>query len=113
MCDFMVVFIVLRGLSGRYLCCGYYSRATRLRDSAILVMNHLDGIIPPEAEKIKKLPGCGPYTASAISSIGFNLPAPLVDGNVSRLLSRLFFIGPIQRKQVQKFGNGPNYSFKT
>lgn len=71
---------------------GYYSRARNLHAAAKMVVNTYNGKFPDSYEELRKLPGVGPYTASAIASIGFNLPHAVVDGNVYRLLSRYFNI---------------------
>lgn len=68
---------------------GYYSRARNLHRAARIVEEHYGGRIPDTAE-IRRLPGIGPYTAGAILSIAFGLPVPVLDGNVKRVLSRLF-----------------------
>ncbi|EDO48701.1 predicted protein [Nematostella vectensis] len=73
---------------------GYYSRARRLHEAAIKVVNELDGKIPTNAAKLQKeLPGVGLYTAGAIASIAFGEATGVVDGNVIRVLSRLRRIG--------------------
>lgn len=69
---------------------GYYSRARNLHFSARYIMNELNGQFPETYEEILKLKGVGPYTASAIASIAFNLPNAVIDGNVMRVISRLF-----------------------
>ena len=69
---------------------GYYSRARNLLFSAKQISNELNGIFPSTYEEIIKLKGIGDYTASAISSICFNEPTAVVDGNVYRVLSRYF-----------------------
>jgi A/G-specific adenine glycosylase len=68
---------------------GYYSRARNLLAATQMVMEEFDGQIPDEVSQLKLLPGIGPYTAGAIASIAFGRPAPLLDSNVIRLLSRL------------------------
>jgi A/G-specific adenine glycosylase len=65
---------------------GYYRRARNLHASAKLVA---EKGFPRTAEALEELPGIGPYTAGAIASIAFGEPAPLVDGNVARVLARL------------------------
>ncbi len=65
---------------------GYYSRARNLKKAALILAQ--DGF-PQTAEQLEKLPGVGPYTAAAIASIAFDVPAAAVDGNVLRVLSRL------------------------
>lgn len=68
---------------------GYYSRARNLKKCALAVMEDYQGSLPADFEKLKKLPGIGPYTAGAIASIAYGLPVPAVDGNVLRVVSRL------------------------
>ena len=68
---------------------GYYNRARNLKKAAQIVVESYHGELPADFEAIKALPGIGPYTAGAISSIAFNLPKPAVDGNVLRVVSRL------------------------
>ena len=69
---------------------GYYNRARNLLKAARKVMELHGGIFPTEHGELLKLPGIGPYTAGAICSIACNQPCPIVDGNIIRLLSRLF-----------------------
>ena len=66
---------------------GYYSRARNLRESARMIEEM--GGFPTTHEEILKLKGVGPYTAGAVSSIAFGIPAPAVDGNVFRVMSRV------------------------
>ncbi len=68
---------------------GYYSRARNLHAAAQKVMAEFDGRLPETVEELQKLPGIGRYTAGAIASIVFNQPAPILDGNVIRVFSRL------------------------
>src|SRR3954447_17895750 len=69
---------------------GYYRRARMLRDGARAVRERFGGTIPRQLEALRTIPGIGPYTAGAIASIAFDEPAPIVDGNVARVLARLF-----------------------
>jgi A/G-specific adenine glycosylase len=69
---------------------GYYSRARNLHKCSKIVSKELKGRFPETAGELKKLPGIGDYTAAAIASLAFNQPAAVVDGNVFRVLSRLF-----------------------
>lgn len=69
---------------------GYYSRARNLHACANQVASEYGGVFPDSAKSLQKLIGIGPYTSSAIASIAFNEKVPVVDGNVYRLLSRLF-----------------------
>ena len=71
---------------------GYYSRARNLHFSAKYIVDELDGKFPTTFNDILQLKGVGDYTASAISSICFNEPRAVVDGNVYRTLSRYFGI---------------------
>jgi A/G-specific adenine glycosylase len=71
---------------------GYYSRCRNLLVTARLISTELNGEFPQTFEAIKALKGIGPYTASAISSFAFNLPHAVVDGNVFRVLARVFGI---------------------
>jgi A/G-specific adenine glycosylase len=71
---------------------GYYSRARNLHALAKAVMKHHGGRLPATSKDLRELPGIGRYTAGAILSIAFNQPAPLIDGNVSRVLTRVYAI---------------------
>ena len=71
---------------------GYYSRARNIHVAARQIMNDLEGRFPDSYENIKKLKGVGDYTAAAIASISFGLPFAAVDGNVYRVLSRIYGI---------------------
>ncbi len=68
---------------------GYYRRARLLRSGALAVMERHGGKIPEDPGALRALPGIGRYTAGAIASIAFDLPEPVVDGNVERVLGRL------------------------
>ncbi|CAM1360171.1 A/G-specific adenine glycosylase [Tenacibaculum xiamenense] len=69
---------------------GYYSRARNLHYTAKYVANDLNGTFPSNYKDLLKLKGVGDYTASAIASICYNEPVAVVDGNVFRVLSRVF-----------------------
>ncbi len=71
---------------------GYYSRARNLHKSALTIKDRHRGKFPETYPEILALKGIGPYTAAAIASIAFNLPHPVLDGNVYRFLSRYFGI---------------------
>ncbi len=79
---------VLRSWAGL----GYYSRARNLQRAAQHVRDRCAGRFPESAEGLRELPGVGPYTAGALASIAFDQPAAIVDGNVVRVLCRLFGI---------------------
>ena len=69
---------------------GYYSRARNLHRAAQIVVNELGGELPRQSQALRKLPGIGAYTAGAIASIAFGLDEPALDGNIRRVLARLF-----------------------
>ncbi|WP_339707381.1 A/G-specific adenine glycosylase [uncultured Kriegella sp.] len=69
---------------------GYYSRARNLHATAKMVVKVYDGVFPNTYSELLKLKGVGDYTASAIASICFDEPQPVVDGNVYRVLARYF-----------------------
>lgn len=71
---------------------GYYARARNLWSAMNAVVTHHQGKIPSEFEKLLDLPGIGPYTAGAISTIAFNKPAAVLDGNIIRVMMRLLAI---------------------
>src|SRR5688572_22052061 len=82
---------------------GYYSRCRNLIQTARFISGELGGEFPSEYEKIIKLKGIGPYTAAAIASFAFNLPYAVTDGNVYRVLARIFGIDkPIDSNQGKK-----------
>ena len=85
---------------------GYYSRVRNMQKAAQQMMENHGGVFPSSYEEISKLKGIGPYTAGAIASIAFGLPEPAVDGNVMRVLARLFEVDydigvPTNRKIFQ------------
>jgi A/G-specific adenine glycosylase len=69
---------------------GYYSRARNLQRAAQMVMQEFNGKIPADLPSLRRLPGVGRYTAGAIASIAFGQPVPTLDGNIRRVLSRVF-----------------------
>lgn len=71
---------------------GYYRRARMLHAGAKRVTEAYQGKVPSEVPELLKIPGIGRYTAGAISSIAFEKRAPIVDGNVMRILTRLLAI---------------------
>ena len=71
---------------------GYYSRARNLHAGAKYVLQQLNGNIPPNYDELLKIKGVGEYTAAAIGSFAFHIPVPVVDGNVNRVIARLFGI---------------------
>lgn len=82
---------------------GYYSRALNLHKAAALVIENFDGKLPNDRKSLESLPGIGRYTAGAIASIAFNKQAPILDGNIKRVFTRLFDITtPIKTSQTEK-----------
>ena len=71
---------------------GYYSRARNLQSTAQYVVSHLGGQLPNQYAELVKLKGIGPYTAAAIASFAFGERVAVVDGNVYRVLARIFGI---------------------
>jgi A/G-specific adenine glycosylase len=69
---------------------GYYSRARNLHACAVAVLRDHGGVFPDTEEGLRSLPGIGPYTAAAISAIAFDIRTMPVDGNIERVVSRLF-----------------------
>jgi len=69
---------------------GYYSRARNLHRAAQMVVEKHGGVVPGSRAKLLDLPGVGPYTAGAILSLAFGQAAPILDGNVKRVLARLW-----------------------
>jgi A/G-specific adenine glycosylase len=78
---------------------GYYTRVRNLQSAAQLVVARHAGKFPTDPAEILALPGIGRYTAGAICSIAFNQPVPILDGNVIRVLTRVFGIRDIVRDQ--------------
>ncbi|MDB6135446.1 MAG: dna glycosylase [Verrucomicrobiales bacterium] len=82
---------------------GYYSRARNLHKTAQAVLTEHGGVFPRSVEGLLTLPGIGRYTAGAVASFAWNLPAALVDGNVARVLTRLLACDEeIDRPAVQQ-----------
>lgn len=71
---------------------GYYARARNLHKCAQIVSNDLKGIFPQTQEELEKLPGIGGYTSAAVRAIAFNEPANVVDGNIERVMARVYAI---------------------
>jgi A/G-specific adenine glycosylase len=69
---------------------GYYRRAKMLHAGAIEVARRCAGVVPSTLQELRGLPGIGRYTSGAIASIAWNVHAPIVDGNVARIVARLF-----------------------
>lgn len=81
---------------------GYYARARNLHAAARLVAREHGGELPSQPEQIARLPGIGRYTAGAVLSIAFDQPAAILDGNVERVLARIFRVGGDPRSAAVK-----------
>jgi A/G-specific adenine glycosylase len=84
---------------------GYYSRARNLHACAVAVARDHRGAFPDTEEGLRQLPGIGPYTAAAIAAIAFDRPTMPVDGNIERVVSRLFAVGqelPQAKPRIQQ-----------
>lgn len=79
---------------------GYYSRARNILKTAKIISQEHDGKFPKDLNSLVRLPGIGNYTAGAILSIAYNLPFPILDGNVRRVLSRVYM--NLSEKQLWK-----------
>tara|TARA_B100001996_G_scaffold56443_1_gene40014 strand:- start:26 stop:1015 length:990 start_codon:yes stop_codon:yes gene_type:complete len=79
---------------------GYYSRARNLKKTAKKIINEFNGELPNTIEELKTLPGIGEYTSRAIMAIVFNKPFIPLDGNVERILKRVFFLR--KKNQINK-----------
>ena len=85
---------------------GYYSRARNLHKCAQVVVQEHEGKFPETSVVLQKLPGIGPYTSAAIAAIAFDEPATVIDGNVERVISRLFAIEtplPDSRPEIRAY----------
>ena len=74
---------------------GYYARARNLHACAGEVVTHHGGVFPANEDELRALPGIGPYTAAAIAAIAFGRRATAIDGNVERVVARLYAIGDV------------------
>lgn len=81
---------------------GYYRRVRHIQMAARVIMERHGGVFPEDYQAILALPGVGPYTAGAIASTAFNQEVPCVDGNVERVLSRIFNIDTPVREEPAK-----------
>ena len=82
---------------------GYYARARNLRKAAQILAERMNGEVPADHASFRALPGVGDYTAAAVLSIAFNHPYAVVDGNVKRVVARLFLIdSPVNQSASAK-----------
>jgi len=83
---------------------GYYSRARNMHKAAKQIMDEFEGVFPSQFDTLLSLKGVGSYTAAAIASFAFNEPVPVVDGNVFRVLARLYAINlDISSSKAKKY----------
>ena len=78
---------------------GYYSRVKNIKKAALILSNDYNNVFPTHKHEIEKLPGIGDYTSSAIASICFNEKTAAIDGNVKRVMSRLFTLDENEDKK--------------
>ena len=76
---------------------GYYRRCQNFYQASKIIVNDYKGVVPSNYESFKGLPGVGDYTAGAVLSISFGIPIPAIDGNVKRVMSRLYGIKHLTR----------------
>ncbi len=82
---------------------GYYSRARNAQKAAQIIVKDFGGVFPRDFEQVLELPGIGRYTAGAICSIAFNQPTAILDGNVARVLSRVFGVkGSVRETETKE-----------
>ena len=84
---------------------GYYSRARNLHKCASTIVETLHGHFPQTAAELKNLPGIGDYTSAAIAAIAFDEPVAVVDGNIERIIARLYHIDealPAAKKPIKE-----------
>jgi A/G-specific adenine glycosylase len=85
---------------------GYYARARNLHRAARLICRELAGRVPDTVEGLRLLPGVGEYTAGAVASIAFGVRTPAVDGNVRRVLSRLYDLEAPSPSRLRELATG-------
>ena len=88
---------------------GYYTRARNLHKTANIVAGDLGGMFPQTAKELQTLPGVGPYAAAAIASIAYDEAIPAMDGNLNRVISRLFLVqedigSPAVKRRLRELG---------
>ena len=94
---------------------GYYTRARSLKKSAEMIVHDFGGIFPQKREDVLKLKGLGPYTIASFLALAFNMPETVVDGNVVRIICRLYHLTEPQdeimseiRKKAEKLTDKQN-----
>jgi len=89
---------------------GYYSRATNLKKTAIKILKEYKGKLPSSIDELKSLPGIGDYTSKAIMAIAFNKKIIPIDGNVERILKRVFYLRK-ENEITKEYLNSKKYFF--
>ena len=84
---------------------GYYKRCINFYNASKIIVNDFSGKIPCVKERFLSLPGVGEYTASAVMSIAFNQPYPVLDGNVKRVISRVLGIKRLTSYNIKRINN--------
>lgn len=87
---------------------GYYARARNLHKCAVYITEELNGIFPNTYNELLKLPGIGGYTAAAISSIVYDIPETVIDGNIERVISRIYNIAtplPDSKPEIKEYAD--------
>ena len=92
----------LKDVLGLWTGLGYYSRARNLHLASKELVLRFGGELPDSVDALLTLPGFGRYTAGAVASIAFELEAPLVDGNVARVLSRLLELDGVPGEKARE-----------
>ena len=91
---------------------GYYARARNLHKCAQVIANELGGQFPEQQDELKKLPGIGEYTSAAITTIAFNKPATVVDGNIERIMARYHAVEEALPKSKTRLKNLASHYFE-
>lgn len=94
---------------------GYYARARNLHKCAQVVSQELSGVFPQDQDELKQLPGIGDYSSASIRAIAFNKPANVVDGNIERVMARIFNIHkpmPDSKKHLKELAGSLAEGFK-
>lgn len=95
----------LDDILGEWAGLGYYARARNLHKCAVVVAEEHDGVFPDTEERLRALPGIGAYTAAAIAAIAFDRRAIVIDGNIERVVSRLYEIAtplPAAKEEIRE-----------
>ena len=91
---------------------GYYSRARNLKKTAQKINSDFKGNLPSDLEDLKSLPGIGEYTSRAILAIAFNKPVIPLDGNIERLLKRIFYLKKEKQIKIENLNKKKKFFWK-